>query len=197
MVVFSFVLAAALAAMASLTADRVRGWRRSLNPSASELPDAAFTVGRVVLFGMAGVSVFMAFQLMTASDDVEWSDDELTSAVGQATTALDGTSRFGDIYGDDSGFDDEYARMIEDEVVEQGGGDSPQTGVDAVPADANTASGAGYTVTGSGAAASFCVRVERTRSKGDDYEPPGVAGGAGTVTMPSYKFAVTSADGDC
>ncbi|MFE0137797.1 hypothetical protein ACFWY6_40500 [Streptomyces sp. NPDC059037] len=142
MVVFSFVPAAALAAMASLRADRVRGWRRALNPSASELPDAAFAVGRVVLFGTAGVSVFMAFQLMTASDDVEWSDDELTSAVGQATTELDGTSRFGDIYGDDSGFDDEYARMIEDEVVEQSGGDSPQTGVDAVPADANTASDA-------------------------------------------------------
>ncbi|GAA1910515.1 hypothetical protein GCM10009837_38690 [Streptomyces durmitorensis] len=197
MIVFGFVLAAVLVGMACVTKARVRAVRQALNPSAPELPDAAFTVGRVVLLGMAGLGVFTTVQLMGASDSVEWSDDELTGAAGQAVTALDGSSRFGDIFGDDSGFDDEYATMIEDEVVEHGGGDAPQHGVDAAPAAANEASDALYTVAASGAKATVCVHVERTRSKGDDYEPPGVAGGSGTVTVPSYEFTVTSRAGDC
>ncbi|MEV0494556.1 hypothetical protein [Streptomyces atratus] len=197
MVTLIFVLVAVLVAMGCLKAARVRGWRRSFNPSAPELPDSAFVVGRVLLFGMAGIGVYTAFQSMAVSADAEWSDDELTSAVSQATTALDGASRFGDIFGDDSSFDDEYARMIEEEVVEHGGGGAPQTGVDAASSDTNKASDARYTVSASGAAAAFCVHVERIRSKDDDWEPPGVAGGAGTVTVPSYKFAVTSREGEC
>lgn len=140
--------------MGCVTKTRVRAVRHALNPSAPELPDAAFVVGRIVLLGLAGVGVFTTIQLMDTSDRAEWNDDELTRATGQAATALDGSSRFGDIFGDDSGFD-EYATMIEDEVV------------------------------------------ERTRSKGDDYEPPGVAGGPGAVTVPSYRFAVSSRAGDC
>lgn len=183
--------------MGCVTKTRVRAVRHALNPSAPELPDAAFVVGRIVLLGLAGVGVFTTVQLMDTSDRAEWNDDELTRATGQAATALDGSSRFGDIFGDDSGFDDEYATMIEDEVVEHGGGDSPQLGVDASPAATNEASDARYTVTASGAKAAVCVLIERTRSKGDDYEPPGVAGGPGAVTVPSYRFAVSSHAGDC
>ncbi|MFF4093050.1 hypothetical protein ACFYYY_04165 [Streptomyces sp. NPDC001834] len=197
MVVFIFLLAATLVAMGCLKADRVRAWRRSFNPSAPELPDSAFVVGRIFLFGMAGIGAYTAFQFMAVSANSEWSDDELASAVSQATTALDGASRFGDIFGDDSGFNDEYAKMIEDEVIEHGGGGAPQTGVDAAPADTNKASDARYTVSASGAAAAFCLHVERVRSKDGDWEPPGVAGGAGTVTVPSYDFTVTSREGEC
>ncbi|MFJ6850323.1 hypothetical protein ACIQM3_07230 [Streptomyces sp. NPDC091271] len=85
-------------------------------------------MARVVLFGMAGIGIFSAFQFMAVVADGEWSDDELSSAVSQATAELDGTSRFGDIFGDDSGFDEEFATMIEEEVVENGGGGAPQDG---------------------------------------------------------------------
>lgn len=133
MVVLLLVLAAGLVAMGCVKADRVRRWRRSFNPSAPELPDSAFVAARVVLFGMAGVGVFSAFQFMAVVADAEWSDDELSSAVSQAAEELNGTSRFGDIFGDDSGFDEESATMIEDEVVEHGGGGAPQSGVDRRP----------------------------------------------------------------
>ncbi|MER6157630.1 hypothetical protein ABT147_19110 [Streptomyces sp. NPDC001868] len=43
------VLPAALLAMACVKADRVRAWRSRVNPSAEELPDAAFTVARITL----------------------------------------------------------------------------------------------------------------------------------------------------
>ncbi|MFG2540759.1 hypothetical protein ACGFU4_36515 [Streptomyces sp. NPDC048511] len=193
MVVLLLVLAAGLVAMGCVKADRVRRWRRSFNPSAPELPDSAFVAARVVLFGMAGVGVFSAFQFMAVVADAEWSDDELSSAVSQATEELNGTSRFGD----DSGFDEESATMIEDEVVEHGGGGAPQSGVDAGPAPLNKPSGADYTVQAAGADAAFCVHVVRTRSKDGDYEPPGIAGNPGTVTVPSYDFAVTSRKGAC
>ncbi|MEU9063099.1 hypothetical protein AB0D13_30605 [Streptomyces sp. NPDC048430] len=191
------VLATGLVAMGCVKADRVRGWRESFNPSAPEVPDSAFVVARVVLFGMAGIGVFSAFQFMAVVADGEWSDDELTSAVSQATAELDGTSRFGDIFGDDSGFDQEFAKMIEEEVVENGGGGAPQSGVDAGAAASNKPSGADYTVQAAGADAAFCVHVVRMPSKDGDYEPPGVAGGAGSVTVPNYDFAVTSREGEC
>lgn len=197
MVVLLLVLAAGLVAMGCVKADRVRRWRRSFNPSAPELPDSAFVAARVVLFGMAGVGIFSAFQFMAVVADAEWSDDELSSAVSQAAEELNGTSRFGDIFGDDSGFDEESATMIEDEVVEHGGGGAPQSGVDAGPAPLNKPSGADYTVQAAGADAAFCVHVVRTRSKDGDYEPPGIAGNPGTVTVPSYDFAVTSRKGAC
>ncbi|MFC9122223.1 hypothetical protein ACFTXO_20890 [Streptomyces sp. NPDC057067] len=197
MVVLLLVLAAGLVAMGCVKADRVRRWRRSFNPSAPELPDSAFVAARVVLFGMAGVGIFSAFQFMAVVADAEWSDDELSSAVSRAAEELNGTSRFGDIFGDDSSFDEESATMIEDEVVEHGGGGAPQSGVDAGPAPLNKPSGADYTVQAAGADAAFCVHVVRTRSKDGDYEPPGIAGNPGTVTVPSYDFAVTSRKGAC
>ncbi|MEU1215980.1 hypothetical protein ACFYSH_04370 [Streptomyces sp. NPDC005791] len=197
MVVVVFVLATGLVAMGCVKADRIRGWRESFNPSAPELSGSAFVAARVVLFGMAGIGVFSAFQLMAVSADAEWSDDELSSAVSQATAELDGTSRLGEIFGDDSGFNQEFAKMIEEEVVENGGGGAPQSGVDAGAAASNKPSDADYTVMASGADAAFCVHVVRTRSKDGDYEPPGVAGGAGSVTIPKYDFAVTSREGEC
>ncbi|MFB4421562.1 hypothetical protein C5F59_010775 [Streptomyces sp. QL37] len=36
-----------------------------------------------------------------------------------------------------------------------------------------------------------------TPSKDGDYEPPGVAGRTGSVTVPKYDFAVTSREGAC
>jgi hypothetical protein len=51
-------------------------------------------------------------------------------------------------------------------------------------------------VSPSGAAASFCVRLERAQRL-EDYRPPGIGGGEGTVTMPVYEIAVTSREGDC
>ncbi|MFG2427806.1 hypothetical protein [Streptomyces sp. NPDC048590] len=191
------MLTAGLVAMGCVKADRVRAWRESFNPSAPALPDSTFVVARVVLFGMAGIGVFTAFQFMTVVADAEWSDDELSSAVSQAAEEMDGTSRFGDIFGDDSGFDEEFATMIEEEIVENGGGGAPQDGVGASAAASNKPSDADYTVQAAGADAVFCVHVVRTPSEDGDYTPPGVAGGAGTVTVPNYDFAVTSREGEC
>lgn len=54
MTIFLFVLAALLVLMACIKADRVCSWREALNPSAPDLPGAAFVVGRAVLILMAG-----------------------------------------------------------------------------------------------------------------------------------------------
>jgi hypothetical protein len=195
--VILIVLAAGLIAMGCVKADRIRGWRESFNPSAPDISDSAFVAARVVLFGMAGICIFSAFQLMAVAANAEWSDDELSSAVSQATSELNGTSRFGDIFGDDEGFNQEFAKMIEEEVVENGGGGAPQSGVDAGAAASNKPSDANYTVMASGADAAFCVHVERTRSKDGDYEPPGVTGEPGSVVVPNYDFKVTSRQGEC
>ncbi|MEV0641345.1 hypothetical protein AB0I77_41770 [Streptomyces sp. NPDC050619] len=197
--VLSLVLCAVLLAMACIKADRIRAWRAGINPSAEELPDAFFAVARVLLVAMAGVGIYLSVQGFGVSDDTAWDDSELTSAVQGATDALDGSSNFGDIYAEDNdtGWIDEYATKIENEIVEHGGGDAPQYGVEATPADSNTAAEARYLVTASGAGTAFCLDVTRTRSKDGDYEPPGIAGGEGTVTVPSYDFGVTSREGGC
>lgn len=117
--VFIFVLAAVLLAMACVKADRVRAWRESLNPSAPDVPDAAFVVARLVLVTMAVVGIVVGVQGLAVEDATKWSDDELTGAVEQAVTALDGTTKLGDLHSSDSMVDRENARMIEDEVVEQ------------------------------------------------------------------------------
>ncbi|MDH6624203.1 hypothetical protein M2271_002000 [Streptomyces sp. LBL] len=199
--VFGLVLSAGLLAMACVKADRIRAWRASINPSAEELPDAFFVVARVALVTMAGVGIYLGVQSFGVSDDTSWDDSELTSAVQGAADALDGSSGFGDMYAEDPDPDtdwiDEYATKIEDEVVEHGGGDAPQYDVTATPTDSNTASEVHYVVTASGAGTSFCLDVTRTRSKDGDYEPPGVAGGQGTLTIPSYDFAVTNREGAC
>src|SRR5882762_11371604 len=88
--VFVLVLAAVLLAMACVKADRVRAWRESINPSAPEVPDASFVLARVVLVTMAGIGIYTAVQGFGVSDDMSWSDDELTSAVQGATDDLDG-----------------------------------------------------------------------------------------------------------
>ncbi|MEU6918147.1 hypothetical protein [Streptomyces olindensis] len=196
--VFIFVLSALLILMACIKADRVRSWRESANPSAPEIPDSAFTAARVLLVVMAVAGVVVGFQGIAAEDNVGWSDDELTSAVEGATTALDGSSQYGEIHASDADFDaDAYATTIEGEIVEHGGGDAPQSGVDAAPEATGNANEVNYTIRASDAELSFCMQVTRTRSKEGDYEPPGVAGGPGTVTVPSYKFAVTTHKGEC
>ncbi len=195
--VLGLILSAALLAMACVKTDRVRAWRDGINPSAEELPDAFFIAARVTFVALAGVGIYVSVQGFGVSDDTAWDDSELTSAVQGATDALDGSSGFGDIYAEDNDtrWIDEYATKIEQEVVEHGGGDAPQYGVTATPAATSTASEARFTVSGGGSA--FCMQVTRTRSKDGDYEPPGIAGGQGTVTVPSYDFAVTTREGGC
>ncbi|MCE0446099.1 hypothetical protein LT493_18270 [Streptomyces tricolor] len=73
-----------------MKADRVRAWRHRVNPSAPELPDAAFGIARVLFLGMAGVGIFASIQGFGVSDNASWSDQELTSAVREATEDLDG-----------------------------------------------------------------------------------------------------------
>ncbi|MCK8438649.1 hypothetical protein G3I77_38385 [Streptomyces sp. D2-8] len=195
--VLGLILSAVLLAMACVKADRVRAWRNGINPSAEELSDAAFIAARAVFVTLAGVGIYLCVQGFKVSDDTAWDDAELTTAVQGATDALDGSSGFGDIYAEDNdtGWIDEYATKIEQEVVEHGGGDAPQYGVTATPAAPNTASAARYTVRGADSA--FCMQVTRTRSKDGDYEPPGIGGGQGTVTVPSYDFTVTTREGGC
>ncbi|MEU9473350.1 hypothetical protein AB0D78_43755 [Streptomyces avermitilis] len=192
MTVICFALAAVLAAAGCIKADRVRAWRHGFNPSAEELPSSAFVAGRAIFFFLAGIMAFQGFQLLAVSDDVSWSDSELTTAVQGATTALDARSYFEiDSVGND------IKSMIEDEVVQHGGGDAPQSGVDAFPADTNTATDADYTIKADGAKIAFCMHVKRTESKDGGYTPPGVAGGEGTVTIPEYELAATVDEGEC
>lgn len=195
--VITFVLAAVLIGMACVKADRVRSWRESLNPSAPEVPDSAFVAARVLFVVMAAACVWVGAQGLATEDDANWSDDELTGAVQGAVGAMDGTSQLGELYDVDAHVDEDNATMIEQEVVEHGAGDAPQLGVHAAPAPDNTAAHASYTVTANGADIAFCVTVDRTRNKKGDYQPPGIAGGSGTVTIPSYSYAVASRQGTC
>ncbi|MDX3589026.1 hypothetical protein OG920_32695 [Streptomyces europaeiscabiei] len=85
--VLSLVLAAVFLVMACAKADWVRAWRSRINPSAEELPDAAFTAARVILVLMAGMGIYLAIQGFSVSDDAAWDGSEPTGAVqGPPTT---------------------------------------------------------------------------------------------------------------
>ncbi|MFI6626960.1 hypothetical protein [Streptomyces sp. NPDC050528] len=185
-----------LLAMACVKADRVRAWRAGINPSAPEVSDASFTVARVALGAMAGVGIWTCVQGFGVADDMAWSDGELTSAVRGATDDLDGYTYRTDQSGTPLYFDD-YETLIRDKVTENGGGDAPSTGVTAEPAPANTDADAYFTVAANGTETSFCTHVVRARSKKDDYTPPGITGGEGTVTFPGYRLAVGTREGAC
>ncbi|MFB7165344.1 hypothetical protein [Streptomyces sp. NPDC056242] len=197
MSMISFALAAVLLLAACVKADRVRAWRHAFNPSGDELPDAAFTVGRVVFVVLAGVVAFSGFQLRAVAADSVWSDDELTGAVRQATDDLDGYMYRDDGLSTDSAYFDTYESLFEDKVVQYGGGGAPESGVDADPAATNTDTDAYFTVRADGADAAFCTHIQRTRRVQDDYTPPGVTGGEGTLTQRAYGLAVTSREGAC
>jgi hypothetical protein len=194
--ILGLVLAAVLLAMACVKADRVRAWRASINPSAEELPDSAFVVARVIFVTLAVIGIYQCVQGFGVADDMSWDDSELTSAVQQATDDLDGYRHHTDESGNPLYFHD-YETLIEDKVVRYGGGDAPESGVDATPADANTDADGYFTVTANGAEAAFCTHVERIRSKKDDYTPPGIAGREGTLTLPGYRLVVVTRDGEC
>jgi hypothetical protein len=197
MIALSFGVAAVLLLAACVKADRVRGWRQSLNPSAPDVPDAAFVAGRVIFLVLAGVMVFEGFSLLRVSADSGWSDDELTGAVRQATGDLDGWMYRDDGLTTDSAYFDDYASLLEDKVIQYGGGGAPQSGVGADPVDANTDTDAYFTVRADGADVAFCTHIERTRRTKDDYTPPGIAGGEGTITQRAYRLAVTTQKGEC
>ncbi len=197
MSIITFALAAVLIAMACIKADRVRAWRESLNPSAPDIPDAAFVAARILFIGMAVIGTVRGFQGLAVEDDLKWSDDELKSAVEQATYELDGSLYRVDEWGEPATHIYEYDTLIESEVVENGGGDAPQSGVAAAAADGNTDADAYLTVSANGADAEFCFHIERVRSKEDDYTPPGITGGAGTYTELGYRLTVTSREGAC
>jgi hypothetical protein len=190
------VLSAALLAMACVKADRVRAWRAGINPSAPDLLDVAFTVARVIFVTLAGIGIYTAVQGFGVSDDMAWDDSELTSAVQGATDDMDGSLYRTDETGDPL-YSTDFESLIEDKVVENGGGDAPQSGVEAAAADANTDDDAYFTVSADGAEDEFCTHIQRTRSKKDDYTPPGIAGGEGTLTYPGYRLAVGTREGAC
>jgi hypothetical protein len=187
---------AVLLAMACVKADRVRAWRERLNPSAPELPDAAFVCARVVFVALAACGVYTAVQGFGVSDGQSWDDKELASAVRQATDDLDGYRFTVDDSGTPLYFDD-YASLLEQKVTEHGGADAPQYGVTATPSDTDTPDHANLTVTADGTDTTFCTHIERTRSKKDDYSPPGLYGGDSSLTYRGYRIAVRSGEGDC
>ncbi|MFF5474369.1 hypothetical protein [Streptomyces achromogenes] len=194
--VLSLVLSAVLVAMACVKSDRVRSWRENINPSAPDLPDSAFVAARVVFLGLAGVGVYLAVQGFGVSDDASWSDGELTSAVQQATDDLNGYTFQADDGGTPLGFPG-YATLIEDKVLEYGGGDAPGYGVTVDPAETNTPAKASFTITADGTDTAFCTHLTRTRSKKDDYTPPGITGGEGTLTYQGYRLTMSLEKGEC
>ncbi|MGX1133560.1 hypothetical protein RKD49_005750 [Streptomyces glaucescens] len=123
--VILFVLAALLILMACVKAQRVRSWRESLNPSAPEVPDAAFAVARIALIGVAIGCVVVGVRGLGVEDGSKWSDDELKRAVEQATYELDGSLYRVDESGEPVVHTDDHETRIETEVAENGGGDAP------------------------------------------------------------------------
>ncbi|MBK3576831.1 hypothetical protein JHN63_24090 [Streptomyces sp. MBT65] len=194
--VFVLVLSAVLLAMACVRADRVRAWRSGINPSAPEVPDASFTVARVVLVAMAGLGLCTALQGFGVSDDLAWSEGELTSAVRGATSDLDGFTFQVDQSDTPLSFDD-YKSLIEDRITENGAADAPQAGITAEPSPTDTPTEANLTITAHGTDKTFCTHVLRTRSKAHDYTPPGISGGVGTLTYAGYRLGVETREGAC
>ncbi|MCP9958950.1 hypothetical protein [Streptomyces sudanensis] len=196
--VLLFGVCALLLLMACVSADRVRALRESWNPSAPDLPDAAFTVARVVLVAAALGGVVVGFQGLAVEDRMEWSDDELTNAVEGATRALDGSSAYGDpVVVDESADFDAYASTIEQEVGEHGGGDAPQFGVNAELVGPPESGRAHYEVSARGAGAAFCMAVVRTQVGHVETAAPGLRGDAAAVKLPEYRFEVSSRAGYC
>ncbi|WP_208898476.1 hypothetical protein [Streptomyces incarnatus] len=144
---------------------------------------------------LAGYGISTAVQGFGVSDRMSWDDGELTSAVHQATDDLDGYRFTVDGSGTSPYFSD-YASLLEDKVVEDGG-DAPQTGVTVTPSDADTADDTHLTVTADGTDTSFCTHIERSRSEKDDYSPPGLAGRESSLTYRGYRIAVTTRKGAC
>ncbi|MFE9905606.1 hypothetical protein [Streptomyces achromogenes] len=194
--VLSLVLAAVLVAMACVKSDRVRSWRANINPSAPDLPDSAFVAARILFLTLAGIGVYTAVQGFGVSDDASWSDGELTSAVRQTTDDLNGYTFQADDAGTPLGFPG-YASLIEDKILEYGGGDAPGYGVTVDPAETNTPAKASFTITADGTDTAFCTHLTRTRSKQDDYTPPGITGGEGTLTYQGYRLTMSSEEGGC
>ncbi|NMO37623.1 hypothetical protein HG826_29360 [Streptomyces sp. GMY01] len=197
----SFILSALLVAMACVKASRVRAWRTSINPSASEVSDSSFAVARVLLLAMAALGVYTGFHNLAVADNGTWSDDELTSAVQGATQELNGSFEYGDPYDDGTApadFDGEFATKLEDEITEHGGGDAPGYGVDASLTGPTTGTEASYRVTASGAGKTFCMHVTRKHTDDDaDTVAPGLPGDKAQVTMPVYTYGVSSRVGEC
>ncbi|MER6034458.1 hypothetical protein ABT133_11180 [Streptomyces sp. NPDC001835] len=194
--VFLLVLCAVLLGMACVPADRVRAWRAGINPSAPELPGASFVVARVLFVALAIAGVCTAVQGFGVSDRMSWSDSELTSAVHQATDDLDGYAYTMDETGSSAYFTD-FASLTEEKVTRYGGGDAPEIGVSADPADTDTDAEAHLTVTASGADDAFCVHLRRTRWKRSDYTPPGLNGDPGTLTFRGYRLKAAVRTGEC
>ncbi|MEU2438595.1 hypothetical protein ABZ595_20820 [Streptomyces rubradiris] len=169
--VLGLVLAAVLVAMACVKSDRVRSWRANINPSAPDLPDSAFVAARVLFLSLAGVGVYLAVQGFGVSDDASWSDSELTSAVQRTTDDLNGYTFQADDAGTPLGFPD-YASLIEDKVLQYGGGDAPGYGVAVNPAEANTPAKASFTITADGTDTAFCTHLTRTRPRRTTTHPP-------------------------
>lgn len=67
----------------------------------------------------------------------------------------------------------------------------------ATAADGNKADDAYVTVTADGADAAFCQPIKRTCSRKDDYTPPVVSGGEGSLTYRGYRRALTMQQGEC
>ncbi|MEU3413621.1 hypothetical protein ABZ760_20535 [Streptomyces sp. NPDC006658] len=194
--VLSLVLSAVLVAMACVKSDRVRSWRANVNPSAPELPDSAFVVARVLFLGLAGIGVYLAVQGFGVSDDGSWSDGELTSAARRTADDLDGYTFRADDAGTPLPFTD-YASLIEDKVIRNGGGDAPEYGVTVDTSETNTLTDASFTITADGTDTAFCAHLERIRSKKDDYTPPGITGGEGTLTYQGYRLKTSLRKGEC
>ncbi|MFE5026560.1 hypothetical protein ACFRAO_25380 [Streptomyces sp. NPDC056656] len=55
-------------------------------------------------------------------------------------------------------------------------------------ADANTDTDAYFTVRADGADVAFCTHLERSLSPKDDYTPPGITSGEGTITQCAYRL---------
>ncbi|MEU9477384.1 hypothetical protein [Streptomyces sp. NPDC048191] len=145
---------------------------------------------------MAAIGIHTSIQGFGLSDDQSWDDGELAGAVRQATDDLDGFTFTVDDTGTPNYFDD-YASLLRDKVVQYGGGDAPQDGVTVTPGGTDTDDDANLTVTADGADTGFCEHIERGRSKKDDYTPPGVTGGEGSLTYRGYRIAVTMRQGEC
>ena len=181
-VVTFFVLAALMAAFGLADQRRLHlrltAWHHR-DPAADERSDAAFKVGRVMAFVMAGFFAFSGCRAMDFADESSWNLGEVRSVAVAAASSL----------GERSSAGSEVTRSeVEEAVHDSAEGIGPFHELEVSPSGDDSFQLA--TVKGE---YPFCFIVTSSRTGG--FAVPGAEGS--TTVLPEYGRSVTVEPGEC
>ncbi|MFI1397469.1 hypothetical protein [Streptomyces sp. NPDC020681] len=181
-IVTFFVLAALMSAFGLARQRRLHRWLtawRHRDPAANEPSDAAFRVGRVMAFVMAGFFAFSGCRAMDFADGSSWDLHQVRSVAVAAASSL----------GEGASAGREVTRSELDEAVQEAAeGIGPFHELEVKPSGDDNFQLA--TVKGE---YPFCLAVTSSRTGG--FAVPGADGS--TTILPEYGRSVTVEPGEC